>query len=245
MVSETASAAMPAGRVRTRSRYFFMGMALLCATVVFVGFAPTYFLRAFSDLPPLTLLVHMHGLVFSAWIALFVLQSALVRAGRRDLHRRLGLIGAALAISMVWLGAEVALDQAAVRIAAGRRVVGFPPLQFLAFQLLDLLQFIVLVALAIAWRARPETHKRLMMLATLSIIAPAIGRLPLPSLWKFALPMAAVLGCMLFELVQRRRIHPAFLFGGLAFLLDTPARFAIGKTDAWQRFASWLVGFHS
>jgi hypothetical protein len=142
---------------------------------------------------------------------------------------------------MVWLGAQVALNQASTAIALGRLVVGFPPLVFLAFQLSDLLQFVVFVGLALAWRRHPEAHKRLMVLATLSIIAPAIGRLPLPPLWKFALPMAAVVGCMGYDLIQRRRVHPAFLYGGLVFLLDTPARFAIGKTAGWQELAGWLV----
>ncbi len=239
MLSE---AALPdVTRVRARGRYFFLGMALLCAVVVFVGFAPTYYLRGFSDRPPLTRLVRLHGFVFSAWILLFVVQSALVKAGRRDLHRRIGVAGAVLALPMVWFGAAVALNDTAARLAAGKLALGLPPLQFLALQLLDLLQFIVFVGLAVAWRRHPETHKRLMMLATLSLIAPAIGRLPLPPLWKFTLPVLAVVGCMLYDLIRQRRVHPAFLWGGTAFILDTPLRFAIGKTPLWHDLAQWLV----
>lgn len=208
---------------------------------MFAGFAPTYYLRGLSDQPPLSLLVQLHGIVFSTWILLFIVQGALVKAGRRDLHRLFGVAGTVLAVSMVWFGAVVAIDNAAARLAAGKLTLGFPPLRFLAFQLLDLLQFIVFVGLAVAWRRRPETHKRLMTLATLGVIAPAIGRLPLPPLAKFALPMTAVLGCMAYDLIRRRRVHPAFLWGGIAFLVDTPLRFAIGKTSAWLRFAQWLV----
>ena len=228
-------------RVRSREKYFYLGMALVCAGVVFEGFAPTYFLRSWSDLPPLTWVVHLHGLAFSAWIGLFVLQSALVRAGRRDLHRYFGIAGSGLAIVMIWMGTVVAVNSTRAHFSAGTLMVGFPPLVFLALQLLDLVQFIGFVALAIVWRKRPETHKRLMLLATLSIIAPAIGRLPLPPLWKFALPMLAVVGCMLFDLLRRRRIHPAFLWGGLAFLAGTPLRIAIGRTPLWQDFARWVL----
>jgi hypothetical protein len=81
-----------------------------------------------------------------------------------------------------------------------------------------------------------------LLLATLTIIAPAIGRMPLAPVVKFAVPMLAVLGCMAFDMLRQRRIHPAFLWGGGAFIVATPLRLMIGATPAWARIARWMVG---
>ena len=104
-----------------------------------------------------------------------------------------------------------------------------------------MLQFTAFVALGVLLRRRPEAHKRLLLLATLTIIAPAIGRMALPPIVKFAAPMAAVLACMAFDLIRSRRIHPAFLWGGIAFIAATPLRLVIGATGLWAKIAHWMV----
>ena len=80
----------------TRSRFYPM-IAFALAAFVIVGFSRTYYLRFLYDLPPMTLLVHLHGLVFTAWMALFVVQTRFVAANRVDLHMKLGIAGVVLA----------------------------------------------------------------------------------------------------------------------------------------------------
>jgi phosphatidylserine synthase len=82
---------------RNRDRRFFTGMAIAAALTVFVGFAPTYYVRGLSEAHPLSPLVHLHGIVSTAWILLFLSQTSLVAARRTDLHRRLGIAGVVLA----------------------------------------------------------------------------------------------------------------------------------------------------
>jgi hypothetical protein len=79
---------------------------------VFVGFAPTYFLRTLSDRPPLPWLVHLHGVLFSTWILLLLVQTTLVAVKRTDLHRLLGVGGGALAVLMIPVGFCVAISAA-------------------------------------------------------------------------------------------------------------------------------------
>jgi hypothetical protein len=79
-------------------------MAILILVTVFVGFARTYFLAGVFRAPLPSLLVHIHGAVFSSWILLLITQTTLVTAGRVDIHRRLGLAGFGLACLMVVLG---------------------------------------------------------------------------------------------------------------------------------------------
>ena len=93
--------AIPSGRASLRKlsgeRLFFTALAATMFMAVVIGFGRTYYLRAFIPPPefikPATPLVHLHGLLFSAWIVLFMVQTSLVTAGRRDLHMKLGLTG--------------------------------------------------------------------------------------------------------------------------------------------------------
>ena len=80
---------------------------MLAAVVVFAGFAPTYFLQRVFGTPELSPLLHVHGFLFSSWIAWSVVQTTLVAARRTDIHRRLGVAGAALATAMMVLAVLV------------------------------------------------------------------------------------------------------------------------------------------
>jgi hypothetical protein len=101
-------------------------------------------------------------------------QVRLVAIRRTDLHRRLGVLGALLAALVVVAGT-------ATSIAAARRgyTPGPPPLVFLAIPLGDLLVFSVLITTALLFRRRSDIHRRLMPLAALSLLTPAISRIPL------------------------------------------------------------------
>ena len=77
---------------RRYDNLFFSAMALLILATVFLGFARTYYLAGMIRAPLPAFIIHLHGAVFSCWILLLVTQTALVSAGRVDIHRRLGLV---------------------------------------------------------------------------------------------------------------------------------------------------------
>jgi hypothetical protein len=231
----------------TARRSFYLYASLACALVVFAGFAPTYFLRRLSDLPPLSLRVQIHGAAFTAWMLLFVTQVALLRAARRDFHRQLGVVGAVLAILMLGVGAAAAIDVAGRFETTGFRPHGLAPTAFLAIELGTLLQFAAFVFLAIGFRRRPEAHKRLMLLATITILPPAIARfhlenhgLDIPNIATFVAYLFVVVA-VAYDFARTRRTHAVYVWGGLAMLAWMFARVAIGKTDAWQPIARWLI----
>lgn len=219
--------------------WFYPAMAIAVAVTVFAGFAATYYLRP-SNAPPLSTLVHVHALVFSAWVLMFATQTSLVAAGRRDLHRRLGVAGGALAVAMVALGVAVALSQARREVAEGR---GDEALAFLIIPLGGMVSFAVLVASAIAYRSRREIHRRLMLLASIAILPAAIGRIPgfdspaAITLYFFAILAAAPVS----DLLSRRRLHPVSLWGGLAVFGYELGRFLVSKTAAWRAVAELIV----
>lgn len=224
-----------------RDRVFYRTMAAAAAITVFAGFAPTYFLRSFSARPALAPLLHIHGLIFTSWIILFVVQVSLVAARRVSIHRRLGLVGGVLAVLMVVVGLFAA-------IASAKRGFtppgGPPPLVFLIIPLGDLVVFSGLVSTALYFRRRPEIHRRLMLLTTLALLTPAIARISFmpPNVLAFlATTDLFVLACLIYDRTTRGRLHPAFLWGGLAIIISQPLRFLIGGTSLWLAFAAWLT----
>jgi hypothetical protein len=236
--------AVPAGEARRRERLFYGGMAALVVLLVFLGFGPSYYLRPiFRPAQPLSRVLHVHGFVFSMWVALFVTQAALVSARRVDLHRKLGVLAAAWAALMIPVGAAAALHVAAA--ATGPLAVELR--RFLAVQAFDLGVFATLVGAGIVLRRDAQSHKRLMLLATVSLLPPAVARLPFPPslpggiVTIFLLCYLAVLPLAWFDLRTRGRLHRATLWGGLLILLAIPARFLLAASDGWLRFASWLV----
>jgi hypothetical protein len=225
-------------------RRFYTGMALVAAVIVFAGFAPTYFLRGSYQSTPLPTYLHVHGFLFTTWIALFIAQTSLVAARRTDVHRRLGWATAALAVVMVVVGTTAGIVSMRRQIEAGNVDQA---LAFLTTPLFSMVVFATLVAAAIRLRRDPQTHKRLMLVATISILDAAVARLPFDVLrtssWMF-MPVTdlLLLAAILYDVASRRRIHPAYLWGGLLIVVEQALRIPVGKTDAWKTIAAALVG---
>jgi hypothetical protein len=225
----------------TPDRIFFGSMALAMVATVFVGFAPTYYLMRWTAAPALAPLVHLHGIVFSLWYVGFFTQTALISGGRTDLHKALGAGMIALAVAMVVLGLTIA-------IAGDRAGTPRPFMDGRAFLLLPLTilaLFVVYVALGYRYRRRSDYHKRLMLLASLAMLVPAIARWRVPGLPG---PIVGMIVSSLFLFLAwgydwRRlgHIHPVLLLGGLLLLASMPFRWLFGRTLAWQHFAGFLL----
>lgn len=223
---------------------FYVTAAILATLLAVAGFAPTYYFKQFFDTPPLTLLVHVHGLIFTSWMLLFIAQTALVAAHRVDLHRRLGIAGAVLALLMVVIGTLTAIDAGRL----GHAPDGISPLAFMAIPLTAIVLFVLLAGAGLYFRRRnSETHKRLMLLATISLLSPPIARLPLEIIRHYG-PIATLgltdlilLACIAFDTIRHRRLHPAMAWGGLLFVASQPARLAIAHTQTWVDIAGWLT----
>jgi hypothetical protein len=235
------AAALPR-RVGTRyDRPFYTGMAIAAAVVVFVGFAPTYFLRASPT--PLPTYLQVHGFFFTTWIALFIAQTSLVAARRTAVHRRLGWATAALAVVMVALGTTAGIWSMRRQVDAG---FAQQAQAFLTTPLFSMVAFAMLVGAAIRFRRDPQMHKRLMLLATISILDAAVARLPFEYLrassWNY-LPTTDVFlaAAILYDVVSRRTVHQAYIWGGLLLVIEQALRIPIGDTAAWQAIARSIL----
>jgi len=247
MTAHVKSPVVPTGT----DRRFFTGLAVAVALTVFAGFAPTYYLKGLYGTPVLSPFLHFHGMLFTSWILLFVAQTTLVAAKRTDLHRRLGIVGALLAVAMLVVGTVVA-------VAAARRGQLSPPfvasLEELATPLGGLTIFAVLVAIGFYNRRNRDSHKRLMVLATIVTAGAALDRLlfptgvlafsglPLNTFTSMGVTSVFLLACFLYDLRTRGHVHPAFLWGGISVLAWAYAtRELIPSTAPWLSFAGWLT----
>jgi hypothetical protein len=228
-----------------RNRRFYLSIAAGSTLLVFAGFARSYYLRTAFGFPALPGFLRLHGLVMTLWFVLFFVQAWLITVHRTRLHRQLGVFGVGLALLMVAVTGTVVIRAARRGFTAFPETVKWPG--FLLLSLGIVLTFAALFCAAVLLRRRTAIHKRLMVLASLSIWGPAISRLPLHfieagSLWtSIALGDACVLTCVAVDSFRNRRLDPAFLWGGLLILCSHPLLIWIGNTSTWARMATWLL----
>ena len=212
-----------AGRLNAPQR-LYSNAALAVAALAFAGFARSYYLRAFLGGRHLTPLVHLHGILMTGWMVLFVTQTLLIAKRRVAVHRRLGIAGAVLAVVVVLVGSLT------VAAAIERRFPGVGRIRcgwiFVEFDGLSLWVFGALVCAAILWRSRGEVHKRLMLCATVALLPPAVGRIAehlVPaSDWNLSIAAATTgafaVVCALTDALRLGRVHPAMAWGTASVL---------------------------
>ncbi len=223
-------------------RKLYTWAAVTTALIVIVGFARTYYLKGVFGFPPLTGLVHLHGVIMTLWIALFIVQVRLVAARRTGWHRRLGVAGGLLAAAVLTVGTIVAIEAARLGRLPGS------PLQFLVIPLGDLSLFAIFVGAGLLLRNRSAVHKRLMLLSCAAFLPAAVSRIPLAFIENgsafvyFGLSDLCLLAWIAFDTIKHRRLHPAFGWGILLIIASQPFRLLLAETSIWMRFATWLVG---
>lgn len=243
-------ATTPAIHRRISDRPLYLLAAIIFPLIVLAGFARTYYLKGYFATPPLpNLIVQVHGIIMTAWVVLFIVQVTLVAKRRTKLHQRLGILGAGLA-ALVFIVGIVTAVYAAARFVNDPSLVPLgapPPLPFLIIPIGDMVIFAILITTALYYRKRLDIHKRLMLLAAINLLTPAIARIPLGLILNggplafFGLTDLVLLGFVAFDTIRHRRLHPAFLWGGLFLILMQPLRLVLAPTDAWINFAAALV----
>ena len=185
-----ATIAAPTTARRFRPSFFFWMVLAMCF-FVFGGFGMHSFLPALQgNFPPAPPVVHLHGVVFIAWMILLLMQSALVSAGNVKLHRTLGTWGIAQGTATILIGLMMQLVASARGHAAGRPA----GTDGLYLGLLAFLGFAVMFTLAIRNRTRPDIHRRMILFAMLPVIPPGVNRFwanalglddPVPAVWLY------------------------------------------------------------
>lgn len=227
-------------------RRFFGRMALAIIVIVFIGFAPSFYLFQTVSYPrpnpQLTTTSLLHGLVFTAWLALFYTQTRLVAAKRLDVHRRLGIWGFVLALAILPVTYLTS-------VRAIPRDTHPPIIDALGWSAVPLLALPAMAFLFfMGWRSRkqPQAHKRFMLIATLAMLEPGLARWPIfpPTMTGHfvsnAIAFCFVIPLLLWDRKTLGKLHWATKVGFVALAFGYFARFFVWNTEAWRNFAAML-----
>ncbi len=216
--------------MKTGERYF-LWMACVLLILNLIGFGPSYFFGQAFDAPPLPLRTHIHGVIFSAWFVLFLVQTALIETGKVEHHKRLGILATGLAGAMVISALTILYFRA--REYNGDTDTLLTTATLIWGNLALLVAFTTFITLGFLNRHRPAAHKRLMLMASVSMMGQALGRMARIERLRFLdgdmMNEAAYgLGGLLLLLVSlavhdmrtRGRIHPVTLWGAPIFMVS-------------------------
>lgn len=245
--------------VRIRGNRFYVYMAAACALLAFGAFAPTYWLQlpvgTFIG-PPI---LHIHGILFSSWTLLLLWQSWLVATGRIAHHRAWGLAGISLATAMVVVGLIASVGTLSGGLAAG---YGDRSRAFLALPFSSIGMFAGFFTAAVFNIRNPETHKRLILLATIALLQAAMGRvffalivgvapgirpgLGVPPPVSFAIVPSLILELLIIagavhDWRTRGRPHRVWVIGAAVITAVIFLRIPLSVTPAWRAFADAMA----
>jgi len=248
-------------RAKTEPRtppWIYLGLALSMSVTVYWGFAYTYFTPVLTGTyPEVSLAVHFHGWSFFLWFLLLPFQALLMVTGRRRTHITLGGASIVLAAVMVFTGTLVA----SVRIQKGLSATD--PDEFTTFwkyfgQLImyNMILFVGFYATAMAQRHRPDVHKRMIVLASASVLPAAIFRiivgltgyywLATPG-WvmpaAFFLPAVFIVIGMAYDRAAKGSVHRAYLVGLPVLLVVHGLGLTIAGTAAGEAVSRGMALF--
>jgi hypothetical protein len=244
MVTAPAAPASNVSRLpgRRYDHLFFTTMSVVMLATVFAGFAPTYFLAGVTHAHLASPILHVHGAAFTAWVLLLVVQSILVASHRIKIHQWLGFGTFGLGACMIVLGVLAATDSMVRHIPESRITYE----EFYIVSLSEMLIFGVLLVFAYRARRRPAEHKRLIYVATATLMGAAIFRLPMhwvhARLHVVCLMMYVFLAILMaYDYWSTRRVNKATLWSSLFLILVEETRMPLATTAAWHAFAAWAA----
>jgi hypothetical protein len=253
MVETMVEAAPKANAAPRKGRRFYIGLAVLMAVISVVGFWQKFFgpLLTTGE-SPLAPVVQFHGAIYTGWVLLFATQVFLVSVGRTRLHRKVGGFGIYYGLALIPVGALAAFHRFYNQLAAG---IELAQAQVKLLEpLTDITVFTSFFISAIVYRGKPEIHKRLMIVATTTLMVAPVSRLSnvfflhnsvVPyKVGYFSIWFLPIVAAMAYDYIKRRAISPIYPLGLVAFVI-LAQRKHLATTDTWTDIATWFASFAS
>lgn len=242
-----------------RSRWFYTVCSALLLGLTFAGFH-RFFLRGTAYggppgdrplTPPIKTVVITHGIVMSAWILLFMLQPLLIASRKYKLHMKLGWLGGLLALAVLVTGLMVGVGSARVT-PTEVHIWGYTPHQFMIVPVMSVILFAGCVLAGIIYRKKPDIHKPLMLLSTLTIISAAVSRIETFNGWYYGTFWEQHFGPFFWSLLiggvmvlahwaLTRRLNKVFAAGYVALVVVNVAMLKFCVTPAWEAIAQKVI----
>jgi hypothetical protein len=253
--------AVMGGRSKAVSpRQFYVWMAGTCFLIAVIGFLPTYWMPLAKGSFRAEPMVHIHGLLMFSWVAFFFSQSWLVAQGKTLSHRTWGMLGISIMTGIAFIVPTIVSLRLAQAATPGEPAQAVHDARAFTWVTISaLLFFVPAFVLAIVKLKDSETHKRLILLATISMLGAPIARWfifgapPAPP-WPAGLPdistppimiaiVAGLIGDILlgvavvYDWRTRGKVHPVYLIGGSIMLVMHLTTGLVGNSPAWQSAA--------
>jgi hypothetical protein len=232
--------------IRSEPKFFYFQMSLVCMAVAYLGFLPSYWTPMVAGTLREAPVTHIHGAIFFSWSLYIVFQSWLGATRQIARHRAVGLIGVSLATAMLIFGVMVSIQRMRETAAAGQAEAG---VGIAIVALSNILLFAALIVFALVNIRRPEWHKRLMLMAAISILGAPIARwlmvyLHVPPPASLSDWLACLLAAvpMLQDWRVRGRPHNAYWLAFSAIVAVRLVRIPFGESQLWHHMAGWLSG---
>ena len=238
-------------------RQFYVRIAAACVAVAVIGFAPTYWLPLVRGTLNVPRISHVHAAVFYGWTLLFLVQTWLAANRKFTRHRELGVFGVALATTMCFVGMAAAITSLKQSTADG---FGDAVRAFTIVPVSGIVFFAALFTVALLKVKQLETHKRLMLVATVSLLQAGVGRwflifiapVPLgggpvspPPVFVTIMPGLVsdllIVAAMMHDRRTTGRVHPVYWIAGGALVALQVLRVPLSATTAWTQIANWLL----
>ncbi len=233
-----------------RDRFFYTCTGATFLFLTLIGFRHYIFEgRLFTGAPinpAMLAAIVVHSSAVFAWFLLFFVQSLLISTRNRRVHMKLGWSVLVIAPIIAVTGPFAAFRSTRLE---NMPVFDWPALPFLLIMLTEIALYVVFVAIGVLNRKRPRIHRPMMLLASLSLISGATGRIPLVnSIFGFhqwmALfgPVVALGGlCLLVRWAMTRSLEREFVAGYATLVAVTLAVSRLAMTNVWVSWAGVIV----
>lgn len=215
---------------------------------VFLGFFKTYF-GLFPTFNNVTLIQHIHGLLFTTWFVLLFVQPLLIRYGKYRAHRIIGrftyVLVPCIVISIHFIAREAYLNAVAAHVP--RRDV----LANTYFQVYQIFDFFVLYLLAIINKHRTPYHMRYMITTSLAIVGAGLRRFfehdlgmggGAALLYGFLVPDLFLVGLIVYDKIKGQNSR-AYIISLIILAVSHYSIYFLPQSALWQDVAGYFVRF--
>ena len=216
--------------------------------IVFLGFFKTYF-GLFPSFTNVTLIQHVHGLLFITWFVLLFVQPLLIRYGKYKAHRIIGrftyVLVPCIIISIHFIAREAYLN--AVAAHAPRHEI----LANTYFQVYQIFDFAVLYLLAIINKHRTPYHMRYMIATSLAIVGAGLRRAfehtfgmggDAAVLYGFLVPDLFLVGLIVYDKIKGQN-YRAYVIALVILAVSHYSFYFLPDSALWQSVAGYFVRF--
>ena len=217
-----------------------MSAMVYMMVLVILGFWPTYFRHLFTDFPFRHWIIHTHAVIFIGWLLLLLVQVSLVAMGNTKFHRKLGVVGGFYGILILIFGLAAAIIMPLARIESGDWTLERGA-SFLIHPLGDIFVYVGFFIPALYYRRKAEIHKRLILIASLMLVFPAVARMGMEQVAMYIVWLIPLITSTTLDIILKKRIYLVNIIGVAVLILSVIGRYYFSSTELWLKIGRYLL----